>query len=215
MKRVRIRLLHFLLGILFCCFVVIASTSVSQNHRIAVAKIRGLGYEYSSGFEDPIGPNWMWTGRSGLPTNGTFQSKYARFFCLVGCKECVVDNKQLVLDDLYPLPKLLHLKYLRFFSCDLPKGAFAIVSRCKYLRNLQLINTQIDDVASLEKLKVKSLTLMGIDLADERDALIKSLSKIDELELLFISDCGFSSEDSRLIRRSLPNCKVNPTSEDG
>ena len=184
-----------------------------RNHVIAVSQITSDHQaKYYQQFEEPIGPNFFFIGRSDVPTNGVLPRWVADNFCVNGCFECTYTDKKIDEEVIDTMSNLLHLRYLILVRCDLPRDGVIKFSDLRYLRSLKLIDTSLrsDQVNELQNLGVRSLEFRNVILEDNGKQLVESISRMKNLEVLFISNCGIGSLEMDELRKAVPNCKINP-----
>jgi hypothetical protein len=165
-RRFSLRLVLFLVTL----FVVALSLRVKtcSRHERALEKLRGKeGIFIFGDFEDPIGPNWMWTsdglGAGSLKRHG-LGWLIGTPLCIVGYRHVWIDGALLSDDDWSMLADMRGVEYVGLDHVPLTADVVRGLIRLGDMRNLDISAENLDDdavplLAHLPRLDEFSLTL--------------------------------------------------------
>ena len=182
----------------------------AANHNTAMERLLILGARFESGFEEPIGPNWIYMGDShALPPKRYFPTWFSYSFCKKGFSFCDLTDAE---NDCYQqLSKLVNLRQLRIGCSPLPNEWANSIAACSELESLLIVSCDFDskDVEALGRLhQVSVLTLADVDLTEFKDEFVKSIQKLRSLKALELIDVGLSESVKIEIRQSLPETEI-------
>jgi hypothetical protein len=166
---------------------------IRQENDRAVRELRALGASFPDGFEDPIGPNflWTWIAPCPVPPNGYFKGWYgfADWFaesplCITGSFWVFIENRELNEREFRLLGDLVHLHYLSLGNVDFPVESLAIIPTMSELKQL------------------------GIESASLTDDAVRYLKRATQLESLILRCPQITSNAIQSLRSALPHCDV-------
>lgn len=199
MIRVRIRIsLRFLFVVVaLCCLVLGIRGYHRRRHAEATAKLQHARAQLYDGFEDPIGPNWLWTRKlppNGVPSNSFFPHVvplgdwFVRSpFCTTGYFKCCLEGSVFDRNHLRLLPRLYHLEHLTLIDTNIA-----------FDREDILILSQMQ---SLRILEVKCDRMLPETLLN--------FAELRQLVYLSLVAPRITDQDLEVLRERLPNCRIN------
>ena len=110
------------------------------RHVEAVKILSGHAASYD-GFEDPIGPNWIFTGSSRVPANRSFPTWFVDNFCIAGNFDYHFESIEVKHETLNRLTNVVNLEVVSFDRCELPTTWIDSLASVKSLKHLTLIST--------------------------------------------------------------------------
>jgi len=163
----------------------------ANRHEFATKKLRSKGVFVEDRFEDPIGPNIIYSFKQAVPRNGYFPKWFANNFCVKGSFIFSVVDLSLKPEDWLLFKDLENLRHLVIVDSELSPGWVSQIAECRYLSVL-----------------VISRSIVGLNDIPE----LGSLNQLSTLELLHTN---LSAQDIAVLRSKLPLCEIVVTSQKG
>lgn len=186
--RFSLRQWFFLLTFVSVCMLL--NVSIIRKHNAAKKKFHDIAV-FSSGFEDPVGPNWFFDITSSGFASPRKSSWYYDAFCLSGYFSIEFRESSVNRELLAGLRDLYRLSTVTFLDCDLEFGFETELKDCKSLTGIRILECRLskNSLASLGELS----RLEHVDLFLKLDAeswrhVLPSLQKLRSLRLLRVDD---------------------------
>lgn len=167
--------------------------SKRNKHLDAMKVFRRPEIANYDGFEDPIGPNWVFTGSARIPANRSFPNWFVKLCCVSGYFDYHFESIKFQQDDLIRLPHLVNLELISFKSCELSNNWISSLVLVKSLKHLTLISTIFPTTNLTKEIgKLKQIQSLTIDVAcldldiDEFGNLKRAFVKMKNLRQLTI-----------------------------
>jgi hypothetical protein len=156
----------------------------ANRHAVATRNLANRGVPFWSGFEEPIGPNFLYTWSQDVPPNGYFSPWFAELFCIGGNEIGMVDGIELSDTDWQLFGNLVRLKHLSIANYDGSPDWTSHLSRCRELEMLEISSTRLSS----------------------RD--VENLCKLKSLKVLVLLNTGLTTDELRILREKLSNCEI-------
>jgi len=205
-------MLLLLVGASCCAFAVFAAFAKSNlRHKVACKAVKDHGAIQCNGFEDPIGPNYLYGGcteNAPVQSNGFFPIWFVNSFCVTGFTDCDIKNLPANSRIWEQFSHLYNLRSLVISDSCFPFSWSKSLKDCHELRilHLELYSIEEKDFEHLSCLeKLKYLVLSGVHLTEDD---LKSFAHLKQLENLDFVNSNVSYDDIATIKELLPNCDV-------
>lgn len=181
----------------------------SWRHGNAEIALHSIGVESIDRFEDPPGPNWMYTGgQDFLPGDGYFPQWFADYLCLKGNTIYFAAEISLDVDQLEWFTDLINMKSLSVRSSSVPERWVQILGRCRDLESLQVTDIPLTshDLRDIGELRLRTVTFNLVELSVHQKTLIESLSQIEGLQIVRLTKTDLSEDAVKQLQEMLPDC---------
>lgn len=123
-------------------------TNQVRRHDRAIAELRARGAIFYRDFEDPIGPNWLWT-RSGLGRGALEREGFGWLvntpLSFAGYRAVLLSKMVLTDDDLTSLADLVDLQQITLEDVPLSDSVIAAIARLPALTAVAITSSDLDD----------------------------------------------------------------------
>jgi hypothetical protein len=165
-----------------------------RQHNFAFSELLARGAVLWNWYEDPIGPNFLWTGtiRRFAPPNGFARDRLGvgdwfthSPLCTVGAYNCTMTGR------------------------DFGETELALLSRLQHLHNREIIEIDLtsrglESVAKLSELE--DLIIQADELTEE---VLSPLGQARRLRKLSLRSANCSATAVEKLQKSLPNCSIS------
>ena len=209
--KVKFTLRILMFGILVLCGILAHWTNKKRRHDSAQEKLIVSRFEFHCGFEDPIGPNFLFTWSNFIPPNGYFPITFAEHFCIRGSFECMISDCDPTRHELELLKHLVHLRKVTFQNARLPSGWSTPLQNCKSLNCVDFVGIRFreSDFKELSHLDVDGVGIFATDLSHDSDSFVRSCQKLRHLRALKLGNTGLGQADINQIRDILLSCEIS------
>lgn len=168
-----------------CLYLGLRST-LARRHERAMSALSAASVRFYDGFEEPPGPNWMYTWSTELaPPNGFFPAWFRDLVCIQGSFECYVDCQRMKKEQIPLSGDLLHLRCVLLTSCDNIADWVAPLARLRGLHHLGF--------KTLRKLSDADIALLGT---------------LETVPFMTFESTTITFEQVHRLRTLLPECEI-------
>ncbi len=202
---------YWLIMLLFSFVILFRFEHFFPGHQKAATCIKAMGGIFIHGFEEPMGPNWIYISGGSIPPNGFFPNWFVHRFCISGTFTLEFENSSLRTSDLECLSDLLFLQEIQFIGCEFSGSSKSKFAVCKNLYYVTFMSAKFHkgSLVILDSMRhVKDFTFLNSDFGDQKSSLVDRICEFKSLETLYFLNCDILESDVTRIRGCFPNCNL-------